>query len=144
MSFSSRDPRRQLALLLVPAVLGVAACGGDAEAEPDTQVAVPTQTAAPEASATLAPDEFPKVAGYLVYVDNERIRLLTEDGRERSFFIAPEEFEQVGVPHLASHAGLTELGFLVTYEQRGKRNYLLGAHEIAPPFAFPDTGSGDR
>lgn len=134
-----RNPRRQLALLLIPACLGLAACGGDDEAEPDTQVAVPTQEATPVVTAE---GQHPTIAGYLVSVDNERARLLTEDGRERSFFIAPEEYEQIGVDHLASHAGFTELGFLLTYEKRGKRNYLLGAQEIAPPFAFPSEGSG--
>jgi hypothetical protein len=127
---------------MIGACLAFAACGGEDEAEqPDTQVAVPTQEATPVPTGA-AEGQYPSMPGYLLSVDNERARLLTEDGRTRSFWIAPEEFEQIGVPHLASHAGFTELGFLLTYEKRGKRNYLLSAQEIAPPFPFPSEGTG--
>ena len=126
------DPRRRLALLLVPACIGIAACGGG-NSPPDTQVVIPTETPVAEGLATMP--------GYLVSADNEKVVLLTQTGGRQRFWIAPEDFDAVGVPHLASHAGFTELGFLVTYEQRGKRLYIKGAQEIAPPFPLPSEGS---
>ena len=81
------------------------------------------------------------MAGYMVSADNEKVILLTQEGRVK-FRIAPENFQEVGVEHLASHAGLVDIGFAVTYEERNGRRYIRGAQEIPPPFPYPqDEGS---
>jgi hypothetical protein len=134
------DPRRLLVLLLIPACIGLAACGGGEESPPDTQVIVPTETPSPDPASSQG-DSLPTMPGYLISADNEKVMLLTETGEEQRFDIASEDFQNVGVPHLASHAGLTELGFLVTYEERDGRLYIKAAQEIDPPFPFPAGGS---
>jgi len=132
-----RDPRRPLALLLLS--LAFAACGGGNAEEPDTQVVIPEQTPAPTATAT----EFEIVDGFLTYADNERVRLLESDGREHTYWVPPEYFQEIGIPHLASHVGLTDLGFRVAFESKRGRKWIRGSEEIPPPFAFPSTEGGE-
>ena len=82
------QPRRLLALVIIPASLALAACGGEAEEQPDTQVVVPTVTASPPPAEG---EQFETVEGYMLYADNERVELLTQEG-VRTYFVAPEHF----------------------------------------------------
>ena len=141
-----RTPRRRLALLLVPACLALCACGGGDE-QPDTPVVVPAEETAPPEAATGAltqppPGESAQVAGYLTLASEQQVRLLTEDGQEQSFLVDPANAEALGVGHMASHAG-AGVGFLLTYEYRDDRYYLIDASEIAPPFPYPGTEGGE-
>jgi hypothetical protein len=132
-----------MALVMIPACLAFAACGG--EEEPDTQVVVPEATTpAPEAATLTQPaaGETAQIAGYLTLASNQQVRLLTENGQEQSFLVDPDNAEMLGIEHMASHAN-AGIGFLLTYEYRDDRYYVLGASEIAPPFPYPGTGGGE-
>ena len=126
------QPRRLLALVIIPASLALAACGGEAEEQPDTQVVVPTVTASPPPAEG---EQFETVEGYMLYADNERVELLTQEG-VRTYFVPPEHFQEIGVDHLASHAGLTDLAFGVAYERRDGKRWIRGAQEISPTFPY--------
>ena len=142
MSLFARNPRRLLALVMIPACLALSACGGEEET-PSTQVVVPEETAAPVAALELTKPpagEVAEVAGYVTMADERQVRMIIEDGTEQVFLVAPNMAEQVGVSHIASNAGLRALGFLVTYEFRDDRYYILGSQEIGPPFPYPEGG----
>jgi len=138
VSLRLNEPRRRLALLMIPACLALPACGGGSEAPPDTKVVVPTETATPEAAAT---SQFETVEGYMLSADIERVVLLTQEGI-RTYFVQPGRGEQIGIDHLASHAGLTDIAFLVEFERLNRKRWIRNAREIAPPFPYVDPGTG--
>lgn len=49
------------------------------------------------------------------------------------FRVLQRDLQTIGIEHLASHAGVTDIGFRVYYEQKGKRRFIIGAEEIPPP-----------
>lgn len=114
---------RLVALLAVAALL--AACGSDGDGSESAA------TATPEAAAT--EQAIKQQDGFLLGADEKKVLLRTQEG-EMVFEILPEDLEAVGVPHLQSHAGLTDIGFRVYYEERGGKRYIKGSEEIAPPF----------
>lgn len=116
----------QLVALLAVAAL-FAACGSD------DKEAGGAATATPEATAAATGQEIQQQDGFLVAADEQKVTLRTQEG-EQVFAIQPEDLEAVGVPHLASHAGLTDIGFRVYYEERDGKKYIKGSEEIAPPF----------
>jgi hypothetical protein len=118
--------------MIVPACLALAACGGEAEEEPETQVVVPTVTASAQPADG---EQLEVVEGYMLYADNERVEVLTQEG-VRTYFVAPEHFQEIGVEHLASHAGLVDLAFSVAYEHRDGKRWIRGAQEISPTFPY--------
>lgn len=63
----------------------------------------------------------------------EAVTINMPDGTNRVFQVRPEDAPSLGLGHLASHAGLTFIGFQVSYETEGGVDYVLGAFETAPP-----------
>ena len=115
-----------VALLAVAALF--ASCGSD-DKEPESAA-----TATPEATATAAAeDAIQQQDGFLIAADEQKVTLRTQEG-EQIFEVLPEDLEAVGVPHLASHAGLTDIGFRIYYEDRDGKKYIKGSEEIPPPF----------
>ena len=116
---------RLAAMLAVTALF--AACGDDEGSSGET-----TTSETPAATAT-AEQTIQQQDGFLLGADEQKVVLRTQEG-EQVFQILPEDLEAVGVPHLASHAGLTDIGFRVYYEERDGTKYIKGSEEIAPPF----------
>ena len=108
------------------AVLALAGCGGDSESASDPEVVVPQQTAVPY-------EGYESTVGFLESADIERVVLRSPEGEKIVFRVRQENLATIGIEHLASHAGYTDLGFKVYYEQQGKRRYIVGAEEIPPP-----------
>ena len=73
------------------------------------------------------------VVGFMTSADQEEVVLTMPDGRERTFEVRPEDVQQIGIGHLASHVGFTDIGFQVFYETEDGTDYILGAREVAPP-----------
>ena len=105
------------------AAFALAGCGGG---DGGSGAATPTPTPA-------AAETIPTVDGLLIAADEKSVTLRTQQGEEE-FMVAPADLEAVGIDHLASHAGLTDIGFRVYYKEQGDKRYLKGSEEIAPPF----------
>ena len=73
------------------------------------------------------------VIGLLTSADDKQVTLAMPDGSTRVFLVRPEDAPRLGISHLASHAGLTDIGFEVAYETVDGKEYILGAQETAPP-----------
>lgn len=73
------------------------------------------------------------VVGYMTSADSEQVVLTMPDGSEREFAVRPEDARRIGIGHLASHEGFTDIGFQVFYETEDGTDYILGAQEVAPP-----------
>ncbi|GAA3016789.1 hypothetical protein [Streptosporangium longisporum] len=118
--------------LLSVALLGAAlAAGCSSEPAPS---AAPT-SAAPAAPATEPTDQAPTadVVGLLKSVDEKHLVLTMPDGKDRTFLIRAEEAPRLGIRHLASHAGLTDIGFRITYITVGGNEYVVAAEETGLP-----------
>lgn len=113
-----------LALLLAVIALSLAACGGRESSD---------TSAGSDAATTEGSLSVPTVDGYLISADDESVVLRTEEG-EQTFVVDPADLESVGIPHLASHAGLTDLGFRVYYEEQDGKKLIKASEEIPPPF----------
>ena len=114
---------RRLAVALT-ASLFVAGCSSANEpALPDVDVA---QSAPGFAS-------MPSVVGLMVETTVEQVVLRMPDGSERIFQVRTEDAAGLGLRHLASHAGLTDIGFRVHYDTQDGVEYVVGAYETAPP-----------
>jgi hypothetical protein len=85
-----------------------------------------------EQSTTAAP-KGDTIVGLLKSADNQQVVLNMPDGSTRTFLVRPQDAPRLGIDHLASHAGLTDIGFEVAYETVDGKDYILGAQETAPP-----------
>jgi hypothetical protein len=91
---------------------------------------------------TRAPDE-PSPRGrwhapLLNSVTSKGPLIRARDGGDRSgerlvFRVRQRDLQTICIEHLASHAGVTDIGFRVYHEQKGKRRFIIGAEEIPPP-----------
>lgn len=123
---TARTTRHLLALALTAPLL-LAACQavpGEDDALPDIDTG---QDAGPDFSGK------PNVVGLMVGVTTEEVTIKMPDGSDRVFKIRPEDAQGLGLGHLASHAGFTDVGFRVFYETDAGVDYILGAFETAPP-----------
>ncbi|MCG5436437.1 hypothetical protein [Micromonospora foliorum] len=109
------------ALLTVALLSG---CGGDAN----------TGTAgspAPAASASQQPTA--SIVGLLLLATNDAVVIKLPDGNTRTFGVRAEDAPRLGIRHLASHAGLTDIGFRITYVTVDGKDHVVAAEETAPP-----------
>jgi hypothetical protein len=121
--------RRTAACAVAILVLAAtAACGGGekSSAEKDPPVVIPEETAVPY-------EGYESVDGLLVSADLSRVVLASPGRGQIVFRVRQENLPTIGLEHLQSHAGFTDIGFRVYYEQQGRRRYIIGAEEIPPP-----------
>jgi hypothetical protein len=101
--------------------------------------AVPSDDdALPDINTSQAPDENdfttkPSVVGFMVSTTEEEVVLRMPDGQNRTFKVRPEDAPSLGLGHLASHAGFTDVGFRLHYDTVDGVDYVAGAYEVAPP-----------
>jgi len=120
-------PRLLGAAAIAACALMLAACGGDDDAQDALPGVTPT-TITPQ-----GPDpNLASVDGYLISATETAVVLHTADGQQ-TFAVAEEDLAQLGIGHLASHAGIQTLGFRVFYPQKGDQRFVKAAQEIAPP-----------
>jgi O-acetyl-ADP-ribose deacetylase (regulator of RNase III) len=117
----------------VPAVLLLAAlltgCSDDTPA-----TSTPTTGTAPSAAAPAATTAATSsIVGLLVSADDKQVVINLPDGNARTFGVRPEDAPRLGIRHLASHAGLTDIGFEITYVTVDGKDYVVAAQETAPP-----------
>lgn len=107
--------------------LTFAACGGDdAASEADPPVIVPEETAVPY-------EGYETMDGFLESAHLGGVVLVLPNGKREVFRVREENLPTIGIEHLGSHAGVTDIGFRVYYEQKGQRKFIVGAEEIPPP-----------
>ena len=118
--------RHRLAALALaaPLLLGACSSGDEDQALPDVDT---SQEQPDDLSNT------PSVVGYMVSTTQEELLLRMPDGTDRTFQIRAEDAPQLGIDHLSSHAGLTDIGFQVFYETEGDTDYVVAAYETASP-----------
>jgi hypothetical protein len=122
-------PRGLPAALLLAALL--AGCSDDPPTTITTgdtaigtaSAAAPVATAAANAS----------IVGLLVSADENQVAISLPDGNARTFLVRPEDAPRLGIRHLASHAGLIDIGFRITYVTVDGKDYVIAAQETAPP-----------
>ena len=51
------------------------------------------------------------VVGFMARANVEEVVLTMPDGSERTFEVRPADLDRVGIGHLASHVGFTDIGF---------------------------------
>lgn len=125
----TRTTARLLALALsAPLLLGACAAGPGSE---DDQALPDVNTSQDTGADDLASK--PNVVGLMVSTTEEAVTIKMPDGTNRVFKVRPEDAPSLGLGHLASHAGLTDIGFKVFYETEGDVDYVVGAFETAPP-----------
>jgi hypothetical protein len=130
---SARLPQKLIRCAVVAALIG-AGCGGEDEPrERDIGLDGPSPTViAPSEPAVL---DLPSTDGFLRSANEREVVLVTADGRRKVFKVRPEDVPKLGIEHLRSHAGLTDVGFRVYYEEEAGTRVIKYAHEIPPPFA---------
>jgi O-acetyl-ADP-ribose deacetylase (regulator of RNase III) len=117
---------RRLPVAVLAAAL-LTGCTSDAGITTDT--AVP----APAAGQPSAQPSTASVVGLLTSADNDKVVIGLPDGSGRTFGVRPEDAPRLGIRHLASHAGLTDIGFRITYVTVDGKDYVVAAEETAPP-----------
>lgn len=75
----------------------------------------------------------PSAHGYLISADEKKVVIELGNGQRREFVVRPQERETVGLPHLESHAGARDLGFIVYYRTDAGGDYIVGAAESGVP-----------
>jgi len=121
-------PRGLPAVLLLAALL--TGCGDDTTTTGTNTPATGTATAAAPATSTAAPSS---IVGLLVSADEKQVVITLPGGNARTFLVRPEDAPRLGIRHLASHAGLTDIGFEITYVTADGKDYVIAAQETAPP-----------
>ena len=132
MSLFARNPRRLLALVMIPACLALSACGGEEET-PSTQVVVPEETAAPVAALELTKPpagEVAEVAGYVTMADERQVRMIIEDGTEQVFLVAPN-MASIGIAIAPTHG--SDAATLGDLRGRGRHADPVGRAVLALP-----------
>ncbi|MGH2946011.1 MAG: hypothetical protein ACRDPC_07095 [Solirubrobacteraceae bacterium] len=76
---------------------------------------------------------YERADGFLESASPKRVVLSTPAGEEMVFRVDPVVLPNLGIEHLASHAGLRDIGFRIYYERSGERNFIVGLPEIPPP-----------
>jgi hypothetical protein len=121
-------PRGLPAVLLLTALL--TGCGEDPKTDTPTTATAPSAAAVAQ-PASAAPTA--SIVGLLVSADQNQVVINLPDGNARTFGVRPEDAPRLGIRHLASHAGLTDIGFEITYVTVDGKDYVIAAQETAPP-----------
>jgi hypothetical protein len=122
-------PRGLPAALLLAALL--TGCSDDTTTtSTKTPATSSTTPAAAPATSTAANSS---IVGLLVSADQNQVVINLPDGNARTFLVRPEDAPRLGIRHLASHAGLTDIGFEITYVTVDGKDYVVAAQETAPP-----------
>jgi hypothetical protein len=121
-----RTFRRYAPVAALSAVM-LAGCGDD----PATSIPTAAPTMAVEQPASQQPTS--SVVGFLKSADTNQVVIDLPDGSGRTFLVRPEDAPRLGIRHLASHAGLTDIGFRITYVTADGKDYVVAAEETAPP-----------
>lgn len=117
---------RRLPVAVLTAAL-LTGCGNDADTNTNTAVSAPT-AGQPASQQTTA-----SIVGLLTAADNSKVVIGLPDGSARTFGVRPEDAPRLGIRHLASHVGLTDIGFRITYVTVDGKDYVIAAEETAPP-----------
>lgn len=75
----------------------------------------------------------PRAHGYLISAADDKVVLELGNGQRREFAVRPQERDTVGLPHLESHAGARDLGFIIYYRTDAGGDYIVGAAESGVP-----------
>lgn len=124
-----RSARYRLKAMLTLAAAAIVAggCGGGSDtATPD----ISTKELEQERN---APQESTSMDGFMISASADGVVIKTAEGKEERFAVREADIERIGLGHLASHAGITSIGFRVAYEEQDGERYILGATEIPPP-----------
>ena len=111
---------RRLSVAVLTAAL-LTGCGNDAV------------TLTPTAETPASQQTTASVVGLLTSADTSQIVIGLPDGSGRTFLVRPQDAPRLGIRHLASHAGLTDIGFRITYVTVDGKDYVIAAEETAPP-----------
>jgi hypothetical protein len=125
------SPRALTLALAVTAPLLLGACSSSSNDQDDALPDINTSQAPADAA-----DDFttkPSVVGLMVSASEEEVVLKMPDGQNRTFQVRPEDAPSLGLGHLASHAGFTDVGFRLHYDTVDGVDYIAGAYETAPP-----------
>jgi hypothetical protein len=127
-------PRGLPAVLLLAALL--TGCSDDTTTTstniPSTST-VPSTGTAPSAAPVASTAANSNIVGLLLSADENQVAINLPDGTARTFLVRPEDAPRLGIRHLASHAGLTDIGFKITYVTVDGKDYVIAAQETAPP-----------
>jgi hypothetical protein len=126
MAHISFSTRLAVAVTAAAAFALTGCSGSGEEALPDVNVAATPEVAGPVAAK-------PSVVGLLVSANKDKVVITLADKSSRTFLVREKDAPYIGIAHLASHAGLTDIGFRVTYETVDGKDYILSARETAPP-----------
>lgn len=121
--------------LLTITLLGAALTAG-CSSEPTTGAAPAAPAATAPAAPAAEPAEQPATAdvvGLLKSAGEKQLVLTMPDGSERIFLVRAEDAPRLGIRHLASHAGLTDIGFQITYVTVDGNEYVVAAGETEVP-----------
>jgi hypothetical protein len=122
---SALPPGLAAALLTAALLTG---CGND-----DTGTTVATPAAEQAAGQPASPAATAEIVGLLLSADQNQVVIIVPGGNARTFLVRPEDAPRLGIRHLASHAGLTDIGFRITYRTIDAKDYVIAAEETAPP-----------
>jgi hypothetical protein len=129
----TRLSRGLSAVVLTAAVL--TGCGDDAGDGTGKNTGTDSTTGSPTSASASAQVAVPtsSIVGLLKSADNEQVVITLPGGATRTFGVRPEDRPRLGIRHLASHAGLTDIGFKITYVTVDGKDYVVAAEETAPP-----------
>jgi hypothetical protein len=119
---------RGLAAAVLAAAL-LSGCGSDGSDD----AAAPAQATGPAAGPATSQPATAVVVGLLESADNNQVVITLPDGTSRTFLVRAEDAPRLGIRHLASHAGLTDIGFRITYVTVDGKEYVVAAEETDPP-----------
>jgi len=123
----SQTPARYV----VVAIVGVMLVGGCADDTSTGDTARRDTAASPSQPGPAASGS--TIVGLLKSADDKQVVIILPNGSTRIFLVRPQDLPQLGIEHLASHAGLTDIGFRITYVIIDAKDYILRARETAPP-----------
>lgn len=116
----SRSVRRATGAGLLAAAVLLTGCAGEQLPDIDTGQAQAELTG-------------PSVVGFMEAANVREVVLVMPDGSQRVFVVREQDVNRIGIGHLASHVGFTDIGFEVFYDTEDGTHYIVGAQEVAPP-----------